>query len=176
LFEYKIVVTRVVDGDTVDAELDLGFQVKLRDRIRLYGLDTPESRTRNKWEKMLGLDAKARLKELIASARPLDKYRSKVRRDIFVRTHKDGKGKFGRILGDIVVNGQSANETLIKEGHGRWYFGGSKGEKGPWVKDLGGIWHRWTEDGYEPMCKYHGNCDYESDADPHEFALVREDK
>ena len=62
MFEYRVKITRVVDGDTVDAELDLGFNIIYKERIRLMGIDTPESRTRNKVEKKLGLNSKARLK------------------------------------------------------------------------------------------------------------------
>jgi micrococcal nuclease len=143
MYEYRIAIRRVIDGDTVDCLLDLGFQIKLSDRIRLYGIDTPESRTRNKVEKRLGLAAKVRLQELIAEANKISK-----RRDITVRTHKDAKGKFGRILGDIFVNGKSCSDKLIEEGHARAYFGGAKERLGPWVKLMDGNWHRWTEDGY----------------------------
>ena len=67
MFQYKVKVTRVVDGDTVDVDIDLGFKMWLRDeRVRLMGIDTPESRTSNKWEKILGKKSKERLKTLVA--------------------------------------------------------------------------------------------------------------
>ena len=118
-------ITRVVDGDTVDAELDLGFNIKYKERIRLMGIDTPESRTRNKKEKVLGLASKARLKELLKG--------KKVR----IETSKDGKGKFGRILAEVIAIDKEGTEVncntqLCEEGHARPYFGGTKE---PWVKE-----------------------------------------
>ena len=144
MYEYKIKVTRVVDGDTVDAELDLGFNIIYKERIRLMGIDTPESRTRNKVEKKLGLKSKARLKELI----------SEHKGNIILTTAKEGKGKFGRILGSLVIsdNGVEANlnDIMIAEGHAREYFGGKKNKLGEWTKQdpVTKIWSRWTSDGY----------------------------
>ncbi len=140
MYEYKVKITRVVDGDTVDAEVDLGFDTFIKDRIRLMGLDTPESRTRNKKEKALGLAAKAYLKELLKENKG----------DIILRTSKEGKGKFGRILGTLLIyDGKtSVNQMLIDEGHARNYFGGSKDEQGEWTVEENGKWFRWTQDGY----------------------------
>ena len=140
MYEYKVKITRVIDGDTVDAEVDLGFDTFIKDRIRLMGLDTPESRTRNKKEKALGLAAKAYLKELL----------KKNKGDIILRTSKEGKGKFGRILGTLLIyDGMtSVNQMLIDEGHARDYFGGSKDEQGEWTVEENGKWFRWTQDGY----------------------------
>ena len=140
MYEYKVKITRVVDGDTVDAEVDLGFDTFIKDRIRLMGLDTPESRTRNKKEKALGLAAKAYLKELLKENKG----------DIILRTSKEGKGKFGRILGTLLIyDGKtSVNQMLIDEGHARDYFGGSKDEQGEWTVEENGKWFRWTQDGY----------------------------
>jgi len=144
MYEYKVKITRVVDGDTVDAELQLGFNIIYKERIRLMGIDTPESRTRNKVEKKLGLKSKARLKELI----------SEHKGNIILRTSKEGKGKFGRILGSLVVadNGVEVNlnDILIAEGHARSYFGGKKNKLGEWTKQdtVTKIWSRWTSDGY----------------------------
>ena len=90
-YVYRCKITRVVDGDTVDANIDLGFNLWTSDRIRLMGIDTPESRTSNKKEKVLGLASKARLKELLKS------------KQIYLQTSKEGKGKFGRILGTLWV-------------------------------------------------------------------------
>lgn len=140
MYEYKVKITRVIDGDTVDAEVDLGFDTFIKDRIRLMGLDTPESRTRNKKEKALGLAAKAYLKELLKENKG----------DIILRTSKEGKGKFGRILGTLLIyDGMtSVNQMLIDEGHARDYFGGSKDEQGEWTVEENGKWFRWTQDGY----------------------------
>lgn len=144
--EYPVKITRVIDGDTVDADIDLGFNEYKKDRIRLIGIDTPESRTRNKKEKALGLAAKARLKELIAQAPLMPGKRGK--KAIFLKTTKDGKGKFGRILGTLLIGEVDVCETLISEGHARPYFGGSKNEQGPWTQETDGAWYRWTVTGY----------------------------
>ena len=140
MYEYKCKVTRVVDGDTVDVVLDLGFSIEYRDRVRLMAIDTPESRTRNKVEKKLGLASKARLKELCTQHKG----------NLVLRTSKEGKGKFGRILGSLFPFGSevSLNEMLIAEGHARPYYGGSKSEVGEWTKQEDGQWYRWTKDGY----------------------------
>ncbi len=122
MYEYKVKITRVVDGDTVDAEVDLGFDTFIKDRIRLMGLDTPESRTRNKKEKALGLAAKAYLKELLRENKG----------DIILRTSKEGKGKFGRILGkfkiyDAKVDRETTlNEWMIENHYAVAYHGQSK--------------------------------------------------
>ena len=93
MHEYSIKMLRVVDGDTVDVDIDLGFGVWLRkQRIRLYGIDTPESRTSDEIEKVYGLAAKEFLKKWTNSG------------DLRMRTHKDAKGKFGRILGELHYN------------------------------------------------------------------------
>ena len=110
-------------------------------------MDTPDSRTRTLKEKALGLQSKARLKELIASAPLINKKRGK--KAVFLKTTKDGKGKFGRILGTILI-GEDTDvcEVLINEGHARTYFGGSKNELGPWTCECDGVWYRWTSQGY----------------------------
>jgi len=115
MYEYKATIRRVVDGDTVDVTLDLGFDILYNNRIRLLGIDTPESRTRDLKEKSLGLAAKDRVKELCP-----------VGSTVILRTTKDGKGKFGRILGEIFVEEQSVNKLLVEEGHAVEYFGGKK--------------------------------------------------
>ena len=140
MYEYKVKITRVVDGDTVDADVDLGFDIFVKDRIRLMGIDTPESRTRNKAEKKLGLLAKERLKALCKQHKG----------NIILKTSKEGKGKFGRILGSIYANGSEItfNDILIAEGHARKYYGGSKGELGEWVTEINGKLMRWTASGY----------------------------
>ena len=127
MYEYRCSVLKVVDGDTADVDIDLGFGIVLTDeRVRLMGIDTPESRTSDKVEDLFGELAKARLKELIAGkSGPILK----------TQINKDGedmKGKFGRILGDFEVekNGERrmATDVLIEEGHTVAYFGGSKDE------------------------------------------------
>ena len=143
---YRARVTRVIDGDTVDADIDLGFNQFKRDRIRLMGIDTPESRTRNRDEKRLGLAAKARLKELVAAAPVV-----KGKKQIFLQTSKEGKGKFGRILGTLWINGADVCAVLIREGHAREYYGGRKNKLGPWTMKDGGTVYRWTPNGYQGM-------------------------
>ena len=123
MYEYKCNIVKIVDGDTVDVDIDLGFGVWLKDeRVRVMGIDTPESRTRDKVEKTFGLASKARLKELlpIGSTQHL-----KTEID---RSGEDKKGKFGRILGDFIVDEKRCTEILVEEGHAVAYFGGSKDE------------------------------------------------
>jgi micrococcal nuclease len=112
-FVYQAELDRVVDGDTVDVILDLGFDVKLhKQRVRLAGIDTPESRTRDLAEKKLGLAAKERLKELCVGT---------------FKIKSLGKGKYGRILGiPYTEDGQDICQMLIKEGHAVVYDGGKK--------------------------------------------------
>lgn len=123
MYEYNAKITRVVDGDTVDALIDCGFSIFRQERIRLYGIDAYESRTRDKEEKKKGLAAKARLKELVKEGKSL----------VIVRTEIDKKGKFGRLLGRLYhplefgqLGGLSYNEILVNEGHAVDYFGGKK--------------------------------------------------
>lgn len=119
--EYDVKVIRVVDGDTVDVDIDLGFGVTLTDeRVRIMGIDTPESRTRDKIEKKFGLAAKARLKELMKKGAKLITTED--------RKGEDMKGKFGRILGDFKVDGKLVTDIMVEEGHAVAYFGGSKDE------------------------------------------------
>jgi len=122
MYEYKVKVVKVVDGDTVDVDIDLGFGVWLKDeRVRIMGIDTPESRTRDKVEKKFGLASKARLKEL------LDK--TAILKTQVNKNGEDMKGKFGRILGDFVSNdGRMVTDILVEEGYAVAYFGGSKEE------------------------------------------------
>lgn len=120
MYEYRAKVVKVVDGDTVDVDVDLGFGVWLKDeRVRIMGIDTPESRTRDKTEKVFGLAAKARLKELLGKQTVLKTQVGKGGEDM--------KGKFGRILGDFIApDGRLVTEIMIEEGHCVPYFGGSK--------------------------------------------------
>ena len=102
MYEYNCKVKRVVDGDTVDVVIDLGFDIHFATRVRLYGMDTPESRTRNKDEKVRGLMSKDFLKEWMEKD------------DVIIRTRKDKKGKFGRVLGEMLVCGENVNKLMVK--------------------------------------------------------------
>ena len=122
MYEYKCKVLRVVDGDTVDVDIDLGFGIVLSDeRVRIMGIDTPESRTRDKVEKLFGKASKHRLESLLGKVAIL---KTQINKD-----GEDMKGKFGRVLGDFVTeDGRMATEVMIEEGHCVPYFGGSKEE------------------------------------------------
>ena len=118
MYQYRCQILRVVDGDTVDIDIDLGFGVWMRkQRVRLYGVDTPESRTRDLEEKKFGMMAKKYVKGYLP-----------IGTDQILRTHKDGKGKFGRILGEFVVEEgmTTLNALLIKNHHAVKYTGQSK--------------------------------------------------
>ena len=111
-------ITKVVDGDTIDANIDLGFDISLTKRIRLAGIDTPESRTRNLEEKALGLESKEWLKKSLEGAK-----------DILIKTEKpDSTEKYGRIIGHLFINGQetSLNNQMITSGYALAYDGGTK--------------------------------------------------
>ena len=115
MYEYSCQVTRVVDGDTIDCILDLGFSVLHKCRVRLYGIDTPESRTRDKDEKVRGLLSKDFLKNAIADGKVVLKTKL-----------KDSRGKFGRVLAEVWVNDQNINQNMVEENHAVAYFGQSK--------------------------------------------------
>ena len=129
MYEYRCKVVKVIDGDTVDVDIDLGFGIwQMDERVRIMGIDTPESRTRDKVEKAFGLAAKEKLKVLL-KGRPTLKTQ--------INKHgEDMEGKFGRILGDFIVedgyggytNGSLVTEIMINEGHAVPYTGGSKEE------------------------------------------------
>ena len=122
MYTYKICLLKVVDGDTIDAEIDLGFDIKVKKRVRFMGVNAPESRTRDLEEKARGLAAKDRVKQLLEGCK-----------NITLKSH--GVGKFGRCLGELhldIVDGQekltlvSLNELLINEGHATEYHGGKR--------------------------------------------------
>ena len=116
MYEYNCKIDRVVDGDTVDVDIDLGFDVwMLKQRIRLYGVDTPESRTRDKVEKVFGNLAK----EFVEKRLPVGSKQ-------VLRTKLDGKGKFGRILGEFVIDETTINRLLIESNNAVEYHGQSK--------------------------------------------------
>jgi|TARA_R100001443_G_scaffold13939_2_gene23837 micrococcal nuclease len=122
MYTYKIKLDRVIDGDTIDAHIDLGFDISTKKRIRFLGINTPESRTRDLEEKAKGLAAKDRVKQLLEGSK-----------EITLQSH--GVGKYGRCLGELfvdIVDGkekmtlESINELLIKEGHAVEYHGGKR--------------------------------------------------
>ena len=104
MFEYNAALIRVVDGDTVDFLCDLGHSVAIKERYRLYGINAPETRTRDRAEKKRGLEAKRWL---------IDRLTDK---DIIIRTHKDKKGKFGRYLATIFIDGENVNQEMVDKG------------------------------------------------------------
>ena len=121
MYEYSCKVDRVVDGDTIDVVLDLGFDILYRSRVRLYGIDTPESRTRNKDEKVRGKLAGA-LFNAVRQGMSVKKGKK-----VIIETKlKDSKGKFGRVLGNVVVDGININQSMINEYLAVAYFGQSK--------------------------------------------------
>ena len=123
MYNYNAKCIRVVDGDTIDAEIDLGFDIKVTKRVRLGGINAPESRTRNKVEKKLGLAAKERLKEMMEGAANCFELESKE------------LGKFGRVIGKLhidkiagkdVITKVCVNDCLVKEGYAVEYDGGKR--------------------------------------------------
>ena len=116
-FSYRInKVTKVVDGDTIDVIIDMGFDIMYKSRVRFFGIDTPESRTRNKDEKVRGLLAKKYLQEALKAGKTLS-----------IKTYKDNEtGKFGRILGDVFIDGKSVNAQMVKDFMAVPYTGQSK--------------------------------------------------
>ena len=121
MYQYRCKILKVVDGDTVDVDIDLGFGMWMhKERVRMMGIDTPESRTSDKVEKQFGLASKNRLKELL----PVGS--SQVLKTEIDRNGEDAKGKFGRILGDFLIEEKRATEILIEEGHAVPYHGQSK--------------------------------------------------
>jgi micrococcal nuclease len=119
MYEYNIKkVTKVVDGDTIDVDIDLGFNISYTQRVRLAGIDTPESRTKDLREKALGLEVKDKIKKLIESAKT-----------VIIKTElPDSTEKYGRILGWVYLDGaaKSLNEQLIEEGYAWGYMGETK--------------------------------------------------
>ena len=117
MYTYNIELIRVIDGDTIDAYIDLGFDVKIKKRIRFMGINTPESRTRDLEEKKRGLAAKDRVKCLLEDC-------------CRIKLKSHGVGKYGRCLGEITIDTkgkvENLNELLIAEGHAVAYFGGKR--------------------------------------------------
>ena len=121
MYEYRCKILRVVDGDTVDVDIDLGFGMWMhKERVRMMGIDTPESRTREKVEKKFGLASKQFVKDMM----PVGS--KQVLKTQIDRCGEDQKGNFGRILGDFLIDGKKLTETMIKEGYGVVYTGQNK--------------------------------------------------
>jgi micrococcal nuclease len=119
MYKYQAKLIRVVDGDTVDAEIDLGFNIYIRERIRVEGIDTPETRTRNSFEKSWGHKAKERVIELL----------DETDGNFILQTKIQKKGKFGRILGQMytdIFDHKSIGDKLIEERLAIPYEGGNK--------------------------------------------------
>ena len=117
MYEYRCKRIKVVDGDTIDVDIDLGFGVWLRNqRVRLHGIDTPESRTKDLEEKKYGLAAKEFLTKWTGAG------------ELTIKTHKDERGKFGRILGEIWAFKTNINDKMVYEHHAVPYNGQSKEE------------------------------------------------
>jgi micrococcal nuclease len=119
MYEYYVrKVENVVDGDTIDVLIDLGFDILFQSRVRLAGIDTPESRTKDLKEKALGLESKDYLKKHLKDAK-----------SVVIKTEKmDSSEKYGRILGWVYVNGDtvSLNDTMINDGYAWGYMGETK--------------------------------------------------
>jgi len=116
MYEYRCKILRVVDGDTVDVDIDLGFGIWMhRERIRVMGIDTPESRTRDLTEKVFGLAAK----EFVKSLMPIGSMQ-------IIKTQKDKTGKFGRVLGDFIIEDKLLTEHMIENYHAVPYHGENK--------------------------------------------------
>ena len=119
MWTYRAKVVRVIDGDTVDVDVDLGFGIwQKNERVRIMGIDTPESRTRDKVEKKFGLAAKAKLKSILG--------KTTVLKTTINKKGLDMKGKFGRVLGDFLQDDKSVAKTMCETGHAVTYFGGAK--------------------------------------------------
>jgi micrococcal nuclease len=119
MYEYRVKkLINVIDGDTIDVDIDLGFDISLSRRVRMAGIDTPESRTTNKAEKVLGLESKEYLKKMMKDAKT-----------IVIKTElPDSSEKYGRILGWIYIDdaNKSINEQLIEDGYAWAYMGETK--------------------------------------------------
>ena len=116
MYEYNCEVTRIVDGDTVDVIIDLGFDISYKSRVRLYGIDTPESRTRDKDEKVRGLMSKQYLVDELSKGQ------------VVIKTYKDKKGKFGRVLGEMYVADRNINLMMVDDYMAVKYKGQNKKE------------------------------------------------
>jgi len=124
LYNYKATCDRVVDGDTIDVTIDLGFDITIKQRVRVVGIDTPESRTKDLLEKSAGLFVKEYLRMKLEG------------KEILIKTTLGDKGKYGRVLGEIFTDGilnESVNDHLLRMGFARKYFGGTRTQ---WDRDM----------------------------------------
>ena len=132
-YNFRVVsIDKVVDGDTIDVTIDLGFDLYKKERVRVAGVDTPEKRTRNLEEKALGLDATAWIKDKLEGAVDGDD-------DLIIRTELDGGvGKYGRLLGWLYIGDAtvSLNEKMIDEGYAWAYDGGKKNKNFEELKEI----------------------------------------
>ena len=132
-YNFRVVsIDKVVDGDTIDVTIDLGFDLFKKERVRVAGVDTPEKRTRNLEEKALGLDATAWIKDKLEGAVDGDD-------DLIIRTELDGGvGKYGRLLGWLYIGDAtvSLNEKMIDEGYAWAYDGGKKNKNFEELKEI----------------------------------------
>ena len=117
MYEYSCEIDRVVDGDTVDVIIDLGFKIFHKARVRMYGIDTPESRTRDLDEKARGILSKSFLQDAFVHSNI-----------VIIKTQKDAKGKFGRVLGELFVNDININQLMVDKYLAVAYTGQSKGD------------------------------------------------
>lgn len=116
MYEYKCKVNRVVDGDTIDVSIDLGFKIHHEARVRLYGIDAPESRTSDKEAKKYGIMSKEFLNNAVYGAS-----------EVLIRTSKeDAKGKFGRVLGSVIIDGVDINKLMVEKHLAVEYYGQNK--------------------------------------------------
>ena len=132
-WNYSATVTKVVDGDTIDVVIDLGFDIKIRQRVRVAGVDTPEKRTRNKEEKKLGLDATFWLEDQLTDA-----VNSGYALTIRTELDKGATGKYGRLLGWLYIGDAtvSLNEQMVEEGYAWEYDGGTKQKNFEELKEI----------------------------------------
>lgn len=108
MYEYKATLNRIIDGDTIDVNIDLGFGIQIKQRVRLHGINTPETRTLDLDEKKRGNAAKDRLKQLLP-------------KDFKIETILNKRGKYGRVLGILWVNDENINDKMVTEGYAEKY-------------------------------------------------------
>ena len=108
MYKYKAILNRIIDGDTIDVQIDLGFGIQIKQRVRLHGINTPETRTLDLDEKKRGFAAKDRLKELLP-------------REFIIETILNKRDKYGRVLGILWVNEENINDKMVTEGHAKEY-------------------------------------------------------
>ena len=108
MYHYKATLNRIIDGDTIDVNIDLGFDVKIKQRVRLYGINTPEVRTKNLNEKKKGLEATEYLKKILP-------------KEFVIETILNKRGKYGRVLGILWVKDVNINEKMVNEGYAKRY-------------------------------------------------------